>query len=137
MRGELDWIVMKRWRRTATGGTRRPTAWRPTCERYLDDEPVQACPPSAGYRLRKFARRNKGLLATTGRRVPGPDRWDGRRTWQAIRATDAERLAQTRLQAEIKAQYATLRSCISPKRPKTRRCTGFSTADWPRPGRGA
>jgi hypothetical protein len=28
-------------------------------ERYLHDEPVQACPPSAGYRLRKFVRRNK------------------------------------------------------------------------------
>jgi eukaryotic-like serine/threonine-protein kinase len=28
-------------------------------QRYLQDEPVQACPPSAGYRLRKFARRNK------------------------------------------------------------------------------
>ncbi len=32
-------------------------------QRYLADEPVQACPPSAGYRLRKFARRNKGGLA--------------------------------------------------------------------------
>ena len=32
--------------------------------RYLDDEPVQACPPSAGYRLRKFARRNKAALLT-------------------------------------------------------------------------
>ncbi len=31
--------------------------------RYLDDEPVQACPPSAGYRLRKFARRNRAALA--------------------------------------------------------------------------
>ena len=29
-------------------------------QRYLADEPVQACPPSAGYRLRKFVRRNKG-----------------------------------------------------------------------------
>jgi len=28
-------------------------------ERYLADEPVQACPPSAAYRLRKFIRRNK------------------------------------------------------------------------------
>src|SRR5262249_54382823 len=34
-------------------------------QRYLADEPVQACPPSAGYRLRKFARRNKGALAVT------------------------------------------------------------------------
>jgi tetratricopeptide (TPR) repeat protein len=32
-------------------------------QRYLADEPVFACPPSAGYRLKKFARRNKGGLA--------------------------------------------------------------------------
>src|SRR5262249_2140003 len=32
--------------------------------RYLNDEPVQACPPSAWYRFRKFARRNKTVLAT-------------------------------------------------------------------------
>ena len=28
-------------------------------QRYLADEPVQACPPSAWYRLRKFVRRNR------------------------------------------------------------------------------
>ena len=33
-------------------------------QRYLDDEPVQACPPSAWYRFRKFARRNRRALAT-------------------------------------------------------------------------
>jgi serine/threonine protein kinase/tetratricopeptide (TPR) repeat protein len=59
-KGELDWIVMKclekdRNRRYETaGGLARDV------ERYLHDEPVQACPPSAGYRLRKFVRRNKG-----------------------------------------------------------------------------
>ena len=31
-------------------------------QRYLSDEPVQACPPSAMYRFRKFARRNKAAL---------------------------------------------------------------------------
>src|SRR5262249_1186790 len=35
-------------------------------QRYLADEPVQACPPSRSYRFRKFARRNKMLLATGG-----------------------------------------------------------------------
>src|SRR5262249_19598536 len=35
-------------------------------QRYLADEPVQACPPSAGYRLKKFARRNKTGLAVAG-----------------------------------------------------------------------
>ena len=32
-------------------------------QRYLADEPVLACPPSAGYRLRKFVRRNRALTA--------------------------------------------------------------------------
>ena len=32
--------------------------------RYLDDEPVTACPPSPWYRFRKFARRNKAVLLT-------------------------------------------------------------------------
>src|SRR6185436_1272243 len=33
-------------------------------QRYLNDEPVLACPPSVGYRLRKFVRRNKGPMLT-------------------------------------------------------------------------
>src|SRR5262249_34871915 len=35
-------------------------------QRYLADEPVLACPPSVGYRLRKFARRNRTGLAVAG-----------------------------------------------------------------------
>src|SRR5262249_2140703 len=31
-------------------------------QRYLADEPVLACPPSAGYRFRKFVRRHKAAL---------------------------------------------------------------------------
>jgi tetratricopeptide (TPR) repeat protein len=32
-------------------------------QRYLNDEPITARPPSAGYQLRKFARRHRGLMA--------------------------------------------------------------------------
>ena len=32
--------------------------------RYLTDEPVEACPPSAWYRFGKFARRNRVALVT-------------------------------------------------------------------------
>src|SRR5262249_9656961 len=35
-------------------------------QRYLADEPALACPPSAWYRLRKFARRHKTGLAVAG-----------------------------------------------------------------------
>jgi WD40 repeat protein len=33
-------------------------------QRYLKDEPVLACPPTVGYQLGKFVRRNKRALAT-------------------------------------------------------------------------
>ena len=33
-------------------------------ERYLHDEPVEACPPSAGYRFRKLTKKHRGLLTT-------------------------------------------------------------------------
>src|SRR5262249_29863699 len=33
-------------------------------ERHLRDEPVEACPPGAGYRLRKFARRHWRVLTS-------------------------------------------------------------------------
>src|SRR5207237_2992358 len=63
VRGELDWIVMKALEKDR--GRRYETAngFAMDVQRYLADETVQACPPSAGYRLRKFARRNKGGLA--------------------------------------------------------------------------
>ncbi len=63
VRGELDWIVLKcleknRSRRyESAGGLARDV------QRHLADEPVEACPPSAGYRLRKFARRHRAALA--------------------------------------------------------------------------
>jgi eukaryotic-like serine/threonine-protein kinase len=66
MRVELDWVVMKclekdRNRRyeTANGLVR-------DVERYLHDEPVEARPPSAGYRLRKFLRRHRGPVLAAG-----------------------------------------------------------------------
>src|SRR5262249_38053338 len=40
------------------------SAFAADVQRYLQDEPVEACPPSAWYRFRKFARRNKAALAT-------------------------------------------------------------------------
>jgi serine/threonine protein kinase len=66
LRGELDWVVMKclekrRDRRyeTANGLVR-------DIQRYLAHEPVEARPPSAGYRLGKFIRRNRGPVIAAG-----------------------------------------------------------------------
>jgi eukaryotic-like serine/threonine-protein kinase len=60
VRGELDWIVMKALEKDRTRRYETANGFGQDVERYLADEPVQACPPSARYRLRKFARRNWG-----------------------------------------------------------------------------
>ena len=60
MRGELDWIVMKALEKDRTRRYETANGSRMDLQRYLSDEPVQAGPPSATYRLRKFLRRNRG-----------------------------------------------------------------------------
>ena len=64
VRGELDWIVMKALEKDRNRRYETANGFAADVQRYLNDEPVQACPPSAGYRFRKFARRNKAALAT-------------------------------------------------------------------------
>jgi WD40 repeat protein len=63
-RGELDWIVMKALDKDRNRRYETASAFAADVQRYLKDEPVQACPPSAWYRFRKFARRNKRAVVT-------------------------------------------------------------------------
>jgi serine/threonine protein kinase/Flp pilus assembly protein TadD len=65
-RGELDWIVMKALEKGRDRRYESASAFAADVQRYLHDEPVQACPPSAWYRFGKFARRNKRALAVAG-----------------------------------------------------------------------
>jgi WD40 repeat protein/serine/threonine protein kinase len=109
-RGELDWIVMKclekdRNRRYETASTLAADV-----RRYLSDEPVQACPPSATYRIRKFARRNRAAFITTGVVALALVVGTVVSVWQAVRATralEAESLA--RQDADTNLQTARLR----------------------------
>ena len=64
VRGELDWIVMKTLEKDRNRRYETANGFAADVQRYLTDEPVQACPPSACYRFRKFARRNKAALTT-------------------------------------------------------------------------
>jgi len=63
VRGELDWIVMKALEKDRNRRYETANSFAMDLQRYLSDEPVEACPPSLGYRLRKFARRNRHVLA--------------------------------------------------------------------------
>jgi tetratricopeptide (TPR) repeat protein/serine/threonine protein kinase len=64
VQGELDWIVMKALDKDRNRRYETASAFAADVQRYLHDEPVQACPPSAWYRFRKFARRKKTGLVT-------------------------------------------------------------------------
>jgi serine/threonine-protein kinase len=62
-------------------------------QRYLDGEPVAACPPSAGYRFQKFARRHKVALVTSGLVVAALLIGTGVSIWQAVKANYARQQA--------------------------------------------
>jgi serine/threonine protein kinase/tetratricopeptide (TPR) repeat protein len=64
--GELDWIVMKCLEKQRDRRYETANALCRDIQRYLADEPVEARPPSAGYRLMKFVRRNKGRVIAAG-----------------------------------------------------------------------
>jgi WD40 repeat protein/serine/threonine protein kinase len=62
VRGELDWIVMKALEKDRTRRYETANGLARDIQRYLADEVVEARPRSAGYRLHKFVRRNKGQV---------------------------------------------------------------------------
>jgi serine/threonine protein kinase/tetratricopeptide (TPR) repeat protein len=98
MRGELDWIVMKALEKDRGRRYETASGFARDIERYLADEPVEACPPSAGYKLQKFARKNRKPLVMAGAFVLLLAAAALVSTWQAFRATRAEmkaRQAQT------------------------------------------
>jgi WD40 repeat protein/serine/threonine protein kinase len=63
-RGELDWIVMKALEKDTNRRYETASSFAADVQRYLHDEPVHACRPSAPYRFRKFARRHQAALMT-------------------------------------------------------------------------
>src|SRR5262249_40028197 len=64
VRGELDWIVMKALEKDRNRRYESASAFAADVQRYLADEPVQACPPSLWYRSRKFVHRHRLGVAT-------------------------------------------------------------------------
>jgi serine/threonine protein kinase len=96
LRGELDWIVMKALEKDRRRRYETANDFASDVMRYLTDQPVDACPPSAWYRLRKFARRNRPGLTTAALVAMALAGGTAVSLWQAARARGAAREASQR-----------------------------------------
>ena len=63
LKGELDWIVMKALAKDRSRRYQSAGELAEDIERFLRNEPVEAHPPSFGYRFGKMVHRNIGLVA--------------------------------------------------------------------------
>jgi serine/threonine protein kinase len=93
VRGEVDWIVMKALEKDRARRYETANGLARDIERYLQDEPVEACPPSAAYRLRKLARKHSRVLLATATFAVLLVTGSAVSIWQALQARAAERTA--------------------------------------------
>ncbi len=96
--GELDWIVMKTLEKDRSRRYETANGLAADIKRYLNDEPVHACPPSTAYRLRKLARRNKVALVTTSLVSIALLLGTGVSISQAVRANQEAKIANAQAQ---------------------------------------
>ena len=100
MRGELDWIVMKALEKDRTRRYETANGFAADVLRYLTGEAVQAHPPSVVYRLKKFVRRNRGVVTAANLVVLALLAGIGGTTWGLIRAENRLRDAEEARAAE-------------------------------------
>ena len=108
VRGELDWIVMKALEKDRNRRYETASGFAADIERHLHDEPVEAGPPSAAYRFRKFVRRNKAAFVTAVVAVAASLLIGlGRSTWMFLQEKAARQAA---VAAEKKAETESMKS---------------------------
>jgi serine/threonine protein kinase len=93
LRGDLDWIVMRCLEKNRGRRYETPDALAADIARHLRNEPVVARPASRVYRLNRLIRRNRLVFAAAAAVVLALLAGLVISTWQAVRATRAERQA--------------------------------------------
>jgi tRNA A-37 threonylcarbamoyl transferase component Bud32 len=106
VRGELDWIVMRALEKDRVRRYDTASALARDIQRYLAGDPVDAGPPSATYRLSKFARKYRAWLLTSAAFAAMLVATTAVSAWQALRATRAERLAEAERNRALDAEKA-------------------------------
>jgi WD40 repeat protein len=104
LKGDLDWIVMKCLEKDRTRRYETANGLAMDVRRYLGGEAVFAAPPSASYRLKKFIRRNRGVVTAGGAVAAALLVGVIAFAWQAKVARDQRDLAEEAREAAQDAQ---------------------------------
>lgn len=99
IRSELDWITLKALAKDRAHRYGSAADFAADVQRYLEDAPVDACPPSWWYSTRKLMKRHRGFLMAGLLLIVALVLGTAISLRQAIRATHAERESQIRLEA--------------------------------------
>ena len=103
IRGDLETIVATALAKEKERRYASAQALADDLRRWSRDEPIAARPASAMYQLRKLARRNRALVGGTAVAVLALVGGTAVSTWQAVRATRAERVAMAERTAAVAA----------------------------------
>ena len=108
VRGDLDWIVMKALEKDRNRRYATPGNFADDIERYLRSEAILARPPSALYRLTKFAQRRRMAVLTVVAVVLALLLGTVVASWQAVVANNAKLQALGAADAEKNAKSVAL-----------------------------
>ena len=89
LKGDLDWIVMKALEKDRNRRYQTANGLGMDVQRYLNNEPVVARPPSRLYRFQKLVRRNKVVFAAIGAVSLALIAGLGASTWLFLREREA------------------------------------------------
>ena len=100
LRGELEWIPLKAMRKERQHRYQTALEFANDVRAYLDGRPLLAGPESTAYRVRKYVRRNRALVAGAGAVLMALVVGLGLATWQWQAANRARDEAITAKEAE-------------------------------------
>ena len=105
LRGDLDWIVLKAMAKERDRRYASAAELGTDLRRFLGDEPVEASPPAAVYRMRKFVRRHRVAVTAAALLVLALMVGTAGTTAGMVRARRAEAFART--EAATAERYST------------------------------
>jgi non-specific serine/threonine protein kinase/serine/threonine-protein kinase len=94
LQGDLDWIVMRAIEKDRTRRYETVNALAMECRRFLNHEPVLARPPSPGYLLNRFVKRNRLAVVAGSIAILAVIAGAAVATFGYLRATEAEQVAR-------------------------------------------